>query len=629
MKNNHYFIIDFDSTFITTESLEELAEVSLRKNPRKDAVLKEIKKITEQGMNGEIPFSRSLARRLSLLSPTQEDVAKTSKVIAKKITPSIARNKNFFRKFSQNIYIISGGFKELIAPLVRQFHIPEDHILANTFIFSADGSLKSIDTANPLSQDDGKIKAVKSLNLKGQVYILGDGYTDYKLKESGLASQFIAFTENVDRPRVTQKADKAVKSFDEFLYLQKLPMTVSYPKSKIKVLLLENIHKDAVTIFEKEGYSVEYYDKSLPEEELKEKINNVSILGIRSKTRITKDIIASAPRLLTIGVFAIGVNQIDLKSATGSGISVFNAPYSNTRSVAELVIGEMIMLSRRTFEKSSQMHQGIWNKSALFSHEVRGRKLGIIGYGHIGSQVSVLAEALGMEVYFYNTSDRLAFGNAKKCDSMEEVLKIADILTIHVSGKLENKDLIAEKEFALMKDGVLFLNASRGFVVNIDALFENLKSGKVKGAAIDVFPKEPAGNGEFTTPLQDLSNVILTPHVGAGTEEAQRDIASYVPRKIIDYINSGNTDLSINIPNIQLPAQGDAHRLLHLHRNVPGVLAKINSILAGHKLNILGQYLKTNEDIGYVITDVNNEYDTAVLTELKKIPDTIKLRVLY
>jgi D-3-phosphoglycerate dehydrogenase len=288
------------------------------------------------------------------------------------------------------------------------------------------------------------------------------------------------------------------------------------------------------------------------------------------------------------------------------------------------------MLSRKTFEKSQLLHSGIWQKSATNSHEVRGLKLGIIGYGHIGSQVSVLAEALGMEVYFYNTSERQTFGKAIKCYSMDELVKVADIITIHVSGKPENKNLMNEKVFKKMRDGVLLLNASRGYVVDIDALVTNLKSGKVAGAAIDVFPTEPLKNGDpFTTPLQKLPNVILTPHLGSGTEEAQKNIARYVPEKIIDFINRGNTYLSVNIPNIQLPEQGNTHRFLHLHKNVPGVMAKINTIFGHNAINIVGQYLKTNENIGYVITDVDKQYNEKVLEELKKIEDTIRFRILY
>ena len=625
-----YFLIDFDSTFIKSEGLDELAAIALKTNKNKESILEKIKTLTQQGMEGKLPFDKSLNERIDLLEANRSHVEKVAKVLKKNISSSILRNKNFFKLYKDNIYIISGGFKEFIIPVVTPFGIPENHIFANTFLFDAQKNIIGVDTKNPLSQENGKVKLLQSLHLKGDIYVIGDGYTDYKLKELGLVKKFIAFTENIEREIVVKKADHIAPSFDEFLYVNKLPMAISYPKSRIRVLLLENIHQDAVTLFKKEGYQVEYADKSFSEEKLQEKIKDIAILGIRSKTKITKEIINAAPNLLAVGIFAIGVNQVNLLAATQKGLAVFNAPYSNTRSVAELIIGEIIMLARRTFEKSTLLHQGVWDKSAAACHEIRGRKLGIIGYGHIGSQVSVLAEALGMEVYFYNTSDRLAFGNAKKCSSMEELLKIADIVTVHVSGKPENKNLIGETAFRQMRDGVLFLNASRGFVVDIQALAGNLKNGKVKGAAIDVFPKEPEKNGEnFDTPLQNLPNVILTPHLGSGTEEAQKNIAQFVPQKIIAYINTGNTHLSVNIPNMQLPEQGNNHRLLHIHKNVPGILAKINSVLAENNSNILGQYLKTNEEIGYAITDVNKKYDKKVLDILKKIPDTIRFRVLY
>lgn len=624
------YLFDFDSTFIRSEGLDELAEVSLAKNPEREMRVQRIKELTTLGMEGKLSFEESLRQRIELLQSNKTYIAKVAKILKRKISHSIARNKHFFKDNKDNIYIISGGFKELILPVVEQYGIKPEHVFANTFVFDAKGNVIGIDENNVMSKNKGKVNVVKQLKLTADLFIIGDGYTDYELKKLGLAKKFIAFTENVSRDIVVEKADHIAPNFDEFLYVNKLPRSLSYPKNRINVMLLENINNNAVTILEKEGYNVSYYEKSLSEDELLQKINNISVLGIRSKTKLTPKVFEAANRLLCVGVYAIGTNQIHLQRASDHGVCVFNAPYSNTRSVAEMIIGQMIMLSRKTFEKSTQMHQGIWNKSAVGSHEVRSRKLGIIGYGHIGSQVGILAEALGMDVYFYNSSEKQAYGNAKKCNSMEELLRTVDIVTVHVSGKPDNKNLINAKAFRAMRDGVLFLNASRGFVVDIDALVQNIKSGKIHGAAIDVFPSEPGKNGEpFESPLQHLPNVILTPHLGSGTQEAQQNIGMYVSNKIIEYINTGNTDLSVNFPYIQLPNQGNAHRLLHLHKNVPGILAKINSILADHNSNILGQYLKTNEHIGYVITDVDKKYNEEVLEILKKIPDTIRFRVLY
>lgn len=319
-----------------------------------------------------------------------------------------------------------------------------------------------------------------------------------------------------------------------------------------------------------------------------------------------------------------------MSACANLGVAVFNAPYSNTRSVVELTLGNIIMLYRKVFEKSQKMHMGIWDKSAKNCHEIRGKTLGIVGYGNIGSQLSVLAEGLGMNVVFFDIADKLAHGNAKRIKSLKELLKISDVVTIHVDGRSENTNLITDKEFKQMKDGVIFLNLSRGYIIDIDALDRNLRSGKIAAAAVDVYPKEPKADGEsFKSVLQGLPNVILTPHIGAGTEEGQRNIAEFVPEKLLSFINTGNTTLSNNFPNIQLPKLTNAHRFIHIHNNKPGVLAKINNIFTANDINIEGQYLKTNENLGYVITDVNKNYRQEVIQELKSIPETIKVRILY
>ncbi len=405
---------------------------------------------------------------------------------------------------------------------------------------------------------------------------------------------------------------------------------LSFPKNKIKVLLLEKVDKTAKTLFEKEGYSVETYEGSYNENELINKIENVSILGIRSKTTITPKIVAAANRLLCIGAFCIGSNQINLTECAKSGIIVFNAPYSNTRSVVEIVIGQIINLTRKIIIKSNQMHKGIWKKDSIGSYEIRNKTIGIIGYGNIGSQLSVLCEAIGLKVIYYDIIDKLSIGNAKKSESLEYLLKNSDIVTLHVDGRKENTNLISSKEFDLMKKGSILVNYSRGNVVNIDALKDNIKNNKLMGAAIDVFPKEPLNNKEkFFCDLIGLDNVILSPHIGGSTKEAQKNIGNYVPDKIIDYINTGNTSNSINFPQLSLPKQKDAHRLIHIHRNETGVMLKINKIISDYNINIKGQYLKTLNDIGYVITDIDRKYNNEVVNSLKEIAATIKLRVLY
>lgn len=407
-------------------------------------------------------------------------------------------------------------------------------------------------------------------------------------------------------------------------------MKVSFPKNKIKVLILENIHKQAEQIFETESYEIEIIGRALSEEELCEKIKGVFILGIRSKTHVTRKVLESANRLMVVGAFCIGTNQIDLEACAEKGIIAFNAPFSNTRSVVELAIGEIIMLMRRIPLMSSGMHFGKWNKSAKNSFEIRGKSLGIVGYGNIGSQLSVLAESMGMKVFYYDLVEKLALGNATKVDSLDELLSKVDVLTLHVDGRPGNKMIFGEEHFKAMKSGSVFINLSRGFVVEIEALVKYLKNGHIRGAAIDVFPLEPKSNEEeFLSELRGLENVILTPHVGGSTEEAQVNIAEYVPARIIDYINSGSTFGSVNFPNLQLPAQNNSHRLIHIHKNVPGILARINQFFSDHNINIAGQYLKTNEQIGYVITDLEQAYPEEILDGLKEIAGTIRFRVLY
>ncbi|MCS6823129.1 MAG: phosphoglycerate dehydrogenase [Cytophagaceae bacterium] len=625
-----YFIIDFDSTFTKVEGLEELADISLEGNEDKNKILNQIAEITNRGMEGKGSFAEGLKARVQLMQANKKHLSILVDRLKNKVTNSVKRNRKFFEEYADYILIVSSGFKEFIVPVVTEYGIKEKNVYANTFIYDEKGNIVGFDENNPLAKDKGKIELLRKLELQGEVYVIGDGYTDYEIKEAGLADKFYAFTENVQRDAVLKKAEFIAPSFDEFLYQNNLPMVISYPKNRISVLVLENIHPHAVKLFKNEGYSVEVINSGLDEDELCEKVKNTSILCIRSKTQVTEKVLNHAQRLIAIGAFCIGTNQIDLKAAVKKGVAVFNAPYSNTRSVVELVMGEIIMLMRNIIEKSNKMHNGIWDKSAKNSYEIRGKKLGIVGYGNIGTQLSVLAEAMGMEVYYYDIVEKLQLGNAKKCHTLEELLQKVDVISLHVDGRPSNKNMITTRHFDMMKDGVIFINLSRGHVVDIDALAQAIKSGKVRGAAADVFPYEPKNNQEeFVNVLRGLPNVILTPHIGGSTEEAQYNIADFVPNRIIEYINTGNTFQSVNFPNIQLPELVNAHRFMHLHENVPGILAQINQIFAKHHINILGQYLKTNEQVGYVITDVDKKYDKDVINELKNIPHTIKFRTLY
>jgi D-3-phosphoglycerate dehydrogenase len=627
---NRYFIVDFDSTFVQVEALDELAKISLAKNRDRDKTVARIQDITRQGMEGTLSIDKSLNERIKLLHANRQHLATLTLKLKKSVSPSVKRNKEFFRKNAANIFIVTSGFREYVVPVVKDFGIKETNVLANSFEFDKLGNISAVKKGELLAKPKGKVEAVRRLKLKGEVIALGDGYTDYEMREAKVVNRFFAFTENVERPNVMAKADGVVKSLDEFLYLNQLPTRFSYPRSRILALLLENVHPVGIEALKADGFSVETYNEALTETELIARLPEVSLLGLRSKTQLSAKALESAKKLMAVGAFCIGTDQVDLGACAKRGIAVFNAPYSNTRSVVELALGEIIMLMRRTFEASAKLHQGIWLKSSAGSYEIRGKKLGIVGYGNIGSQLSVLAEGLGMEVYYYDVVEKLALGNARKCKTLNELLAICDVITTHIDGRASNRNFIGAKQFQAMKDGAIFLNLSRGIVVNIEALVEALKSGKVAGAAVDVFPKEPKGKSEeFVSELRGFPNVILTPHVGGSTAEAQQNISDYVSRKLIEYVNDGSSFGSVNFPNIQLPKLQTAHRLLHIHKNVPGILAEINSTLAEHRINILGQYLKTTEEIGYVITDVNKKYDEKVIAKLKDIGHTIKCRVLY
>jgi len=400
--------------------------------------------------------------------------------------------------------------------------------------------------------------------------------------------------------------------------------------SHYRVLLLERIHRQAGDRFREAGYQVQEVAASLSGRELIQALQGVTLLGIRSKTQVTREILESAPDLAAVGAFCIGTNQIDLDACLDHGVAVFNAPFANTRSVVEMALGETVVLFRDILRKSDALHRGVWEKSAPGAREIRGKRLGIVGYGNIGAQLSVLAESLGMEVRFYDVAQKLALGNARPARSLRELLQTSDVVTVHVDGNPTNRNLIGRDEFALMKPGAVFINLSRGFVVDLPALREALESGHLRGAAIDVFPEEPKADGDsFTSPLQGLPNVILTPHIGGSTEEAQEGIGRFVPDRLLDFLEKGSSTLSVNFPNLQLPEFRESHRVVHVHRNVPGILARINQLLAHRGINITGQHLKTNERIGYVITDIATDYAEEVVGELASIPDTIRMRVLY
>lgn len=408
-------------------------------------------------------------------------------------------------------------------------------------------------------------------------------------------------------------------------------MATSLAKDKIRFLLLEGVHKNALKILNQAGYNnIEYLDHALDKDDLIEKIKDVHFIGIRSRTQLTHEVLEKAEKLIAIGCFCIGTNQVDLNAARELGIPVFNAPYSNTRSVAELVMAETIMLYRGIPEKNAIVHRGGWGKSAKNSHEVRGKTIGIVGYGSIGSQLSVLAENLGMKVIYHDVVTKLPLGNAIQVESFDELLKQADVVTLHVPDVPSTRWMMKAEQFSKMKEGSFFINAARGTCVEIDDLADALNSGKLLGAAIDVFPKEPkSADEEFQSPLRQFDNVILTPHIGGSTQEAQANIGLEVAEKFVKYSDHGDTVTAVNFPQVSIPVQKETHRLLHVHHNVPGVLSQVNNLFAEANVNVLAQSLMTEDNIGYLVMDVDNKSSETALDALKTVKETIRVRILY
>lgn len=628
MMANKTFIFDYDSTFIQSESFDELLHHVLKKSPENEKLLEEFHRNTELTMSGKFSFHESLDMRIKAAKLHHQDIEAVAEILKNKISPSFLRNKSFFEQNVDHIYIFSGGFVELIWPVVKNLGIKYEHIYANRFLYDHEGHVVDYDRNLPACQDQGKVIQLKMLNLKGDILVIGDGYNDYEMKEAGLAHSFFCYTENVNREAVANVADGVFEDL-EGIFLACNIDAPKAPKPK-KALLLENIHPYVEDHLKSRGFLVETKPQSLNDEELIEALDGVSLLGIRSKTAIKQNVLDKCPSLDAIGAFCIGTNHIDVKGCLNKGIAVFNAPFSNTRSVVEMALAEIIMLFRRLHEKNHFLHQGQWQKSANQSYEVRGKTLGIIGYGNIGSQLSILAEDLGMNVIFYDIEEKLPLGNAKSMDTMKDVLELADIVSLHVDGRASNRNLIDEQSIEHMKDNSYLINLSRGFVVELEALKHGLESGKILGAALDVYPEEPEKNQDtFNSLFKDMPQVILTPHIGGSTKEAQFNIGQFVASRLQEYSLLGSTLNCVNLPQLQLPAIGGSHRIIHIHENVPGILAKINSLFATHNVNIEGQYLKTNESIGYVITDINALDGDDFVQQLSSIEHTIKVRVLY
>jgi len=622
-----FLIFDFDSTVIKGESLEILAEISMSGHPKKEEISSEIKRITEAAMNGTVDFASALKKRLSLLDLNEEHILKAIEELKNSITPSFIQNRSFLKANADRIYVVSGGFKELILPVVRILGLREDHVYANEFLFNLARKIVGVDESNLLAQSRGKAKLVKSLKFKGEGIVIGDGATDLEIIEDNANCQFYAFTENVRRAELVKKASREIKTLD-ILATEYASSSKKEMKEDIKVLLFENVHPVAVNAFRQKGFLVEAVSSACEESELVKKIADVHFLGIRSKTQVNENVLSHAKNLLCVGAFCIGTDQIQLEAAESKGVVVFNAPFSSTRSVVELAAGLIIVLARQIFPKSTALHQGIWDKSTTSACEVRGKTLGIVGYGNIGAQLSILAESMGMRVLYYDLVEKVSLGNTKACRDLKTLLNSSDIVTVHVDGRAENKSIFGENEFQEMKDGSIFLNLSRGHIVDLKALAKYLKLGKLNGAALDVYPQEPRSNSEpFALELQNMPNVILTPHIGGSTLEAQKNIGETVVNRFLEFYEAGSSLGSVNFPQLSIPPlRSGLTRIFHIHENVPGILAAINGFFGAKNVNIEAQYLSTDNKIGYVVTDVSS-FKTEFLSELKKVPHTIKVRM--
>ncbi len=628
MKPN--LILDFDSTIVSVESLDLLGEISLAKHPERIDRQAQIEDLTRQGMEGKLDFRESLRRRIELLDANRTHLDLLIRKLHRLVSPSFLSHKKQIQKCADRIYVITGGFREFVEPILEQLKIPIHHLYANTFKFDSEGNIVGFDENNPLSLAGGKVEVAKQLGHLRPLIVVGDGYTDYQIKEADAADKFYCFAEIVKRPSVSEKANRVVYGIDEVLAETDLPTRYSFPRSKIKVLLLDNIDQEAAEKFVNEGYRVEQIGTKLTEDDLVKAIKDVSVIGVRTRTKLTPRVLSAASKLMAIGVYSVGTDHVDIHGAGAKGVAVFNAPFSNTRSVVELALGEAMVLMRRVFEHSTSLHSGVWSKTADRSYEIRGKKLGIIGYGNIGSQLSVIAESVGVEVIYYDIAEKLSHGNAKRVLSLQDLLRQSDIISVHFDGRASNKNLISDKEFEVMKTGVIFLNLSRGTVVNYEALAKAVLNGKVGGAGIDVFPNEPKSNSEpFESVLCGLPNVILTPHIAGSTVEAQRNIANYVSERVVKFLAQGETLGSVSLPDIYLPPITKGMRILHIHSNVPGIVANVSSIFARHGVNIVGQSLKTKDSVGYLVTEISDRIADEVLLEIREVDETIKLRVVY
>jgi len=645
MINN--IIFNFDSTLIKTEGVELILQRALQRLDPKERSgrLEELGKISCLADIGETSVTEALHQCFGLTGVNRGDVEAVAAGIMEEVNPRVIESIQALQEAGKRIFILSTGFDELVRPVTRALHVDDDHVFTNQLIYDFRGEVVGFNERNPLFLSAGKGFLVEQLKndgrLPGGTTVVGRSASDLAIRKNNVAQLFVYYLNTRIHEEIRRQADFVIERFDQLLPLffseeefSNERMQVYYQQNgaveeevKPNVLLLENIHDAAVQQMKREGLEPRLLKSALSNDELCSDAADVHVLGIRSQTRVTARAIACMENLMVIGAFCIGTNQVDLEAAAAAGIPVFNAPYSNTRSVAELVVGEIIMLMRRIPEKSQAAHASQWLKSAAGCTEIRGKTVGIIGYGHIGSQVSVLLESLGMTVCFHDIVDKLPLGNAQRAASLEELLGRSDVVTLHVPDTPITRDLIGAAQIARMKQGAFLINLSRGRVVDLAALRAALDAGALGGAGVDVFPEEPNHPREpFLSPLQGARNTIITPHIGGSTQEAQIDIAAYVGEKMLRFIHTGATTGAVNFPEVELARVPNTHRILHVHHNVPGVLAKINNLFARRSINIAGQLLQTRERIGYLIIDVDQQVSTQVLDLMGHIAETIRVR---
>ena len=600
-----FFVIDFDSTFTQVEAMEELAAISLENDPEKELFIEKIKQLTDLAMEGKMPFSKSLKARIALLSAKKYHIGMLVNRLRKRVSVSFARNKPFFKDYKGQIYIISGGFREFIVPVVKPYFIDEEHIFANTFVFDKKNNITGVDETNPLAQENGKVKLIKQLKLQGNVIVIGDGYTDFQIFEAGLAQQFFAFTENISRASVIKKAQQIAPSLDEILYRQKLPMTLSYPKTRIKVLLWGEPTFLAENILRQEGYQISKLPQKASLKAINEEleVSNILLYVPDSNPGLFEK--ANTSKLLTAGVWGEAVSEKSYSKFALQGTAVFDSNFAYSRSNAELALLMILELNRNQGE------------------ELLGKKLGIIGFGHRGSLISVLAEHLGLEVFYYDIDEKPALGNAKRIKLLPDLIRRSNIVVITAGKRFRVMPILGSKEIRLMQKDAILVNLSYDNCLDLDAVKTGLQQGKLGGFGMDCLTRETYDE------VMKLPKSIISFQKRFATHQTQLNISEMLCEKLIGYINTGNTKGSINFPELSLPAQVNCDRFIHVHHNRPGVLAQINTILLKHHINISGQYLKTGEQIGYVITDVAKNYAKLALEDLKAIPETIKFRVLY